>query len=96
MIFLVHYDPSGGGRLVRLIEFDECERDLAAAERLRIEIELLASGNRMEVVTLEASSIDELRHSHSRYFKSLGQMTKDADAKTESAKSSNSSQKGKN
>ena len=78
MIFLIHYDPGSGGRLIRMIEFQSSERDAAATERLKIEVELLSSGSRMEVVTLEADSLDELKKSHSRYFKSIGEMAHDA------------------
>lgn len=97
MIFLLHYDPSNGGRLVRILEFKSGQEDLAATARLELEVGLLAAGSRMEVVTLEADSLEELAKTHSRYFSSIRQMTevasKDGQSHLEGKKTSSDSKR---
>jgi hypothetical protein len=63
--FLLKFDRKEQ-KLVGVDEFN----DLAAAEsaRLRAELEALASDRDWEIVTLEAKSIDELRHTHASYW----------------------------
>lgn len=68
--FLIVYDR-GSGRQISLEPFDS--RDEAIRARFEREIaERSHSG--IEVVVLGASSLDSLKRTHSRYFKSLGQL----------------------
>lgn len=68
--FLVVYDRASGKQLA-LKEF--APREDATRERFEREIvERERAG--VEVVVLGASSIESLRKTHSRYFRSLGQL----------------------
>lgn len=73
MIYLVEYNRKIG-KLLRLEEFLPKDRRQAEEKRLRIELELLRTGLALEVVLLEASSKDELRKTHRRYFERLDQL----------------------
>jgi hypothetical protein len=73
MIYLIQYDRRAGA-LVRVDEFVSTQRHDAEDARLRIELDLLRSGVAHEVVLLEASSQDELRKTHRRYFERLEQL----------------------
>lgn len=73
MIFLIHYDRHAG-KMVSLQEFGDKDMDGASAAKLALEISLLDSSNGHEVVLLEASSIEDLKSTHRRYFESLQQM----------------------
>lgn len=73
MIFLIDYDPTTG-TLVRFQTFQEVDRSLAEKERLEIELEHLRNGIAREVVILEASSDEQIRISHRRYFETPEQI----------------------
>jgi len=75
VIFILHYDPLNGGRLINILQFKPGEEDVAAHARLQMEVEALESGLRREIVTLEAESLQELSKTHSRYFRSISEMT---------------------
>ena len=73
MIYLIQYDRSAG-RLVRLQEFPSDKKKHAEETRLCVELELLETRVSQEVVLLEATSEDELRKTHRRYFERLDQL----------------------
>jgi len=73
MWFLIEYDRPQG-ELIKLIEFDETERDSAEQARLALEIELNQQGIDREVVILQATDQDALRVTHRRYFENLEQL----------------------
>ena len=74
MIFLIHYNRSAG-ELVKLKEFDDSERSVAADARLALELELIGKKDGDEVCLLEARSKEALRLTHRRYFESLRTLT---------------------
>jgi hypothetical protein len=65
-LFVLTYDRRRR-RLVRTDEFDP--GDYGAANRLLSETEMLDPD--LEIVLLEATSIDELKRTHRRYFEPL-------------------------
>lgn len=68
--FLIVYDRASGKRL-DLEEFSSREE----ATRARFEREIAERGHSgIEVVVLGASSLESMKRTHSRYFKSLGQL----------------------
>jgi hypothetical protein len=69
MIFLVEYQRSAG-KLVRLLRFDDADRERAERARLEVELRLLGNAD-YEVVLLEADSEATLRRTHRRYFEDL-------------------------
>ena len=77
MIYLIQYDRSTG-KLVRIQEFPAEKKDGAEAARLRLELDLLTSRITQEVVLLEASSEEEVRKTHRRYFERLDQLLTEA------------------
>ena len=79
MIYLIQYDRSSG-RLVWVEPFSADKKDKAEEARLQVELELLSSKVSHEVVLLEASSEDELRKTHRRYFERLDQLLTEAPA----------------
>lgn len=79
MIYLIEYDRASG-KLLRLDEFVPTERRRAEEKRLQVELELLHAGCSREVVLLEASSQDELRKTHRRYFERLEELLNAAPA----------------
>jgi hypothetical protein len=64
--FLLVYDRLAG-RLLEEREFDETQRTEASAERL-VRESAQRSHSDIEVVLLEAESLEALRKTHSRYF----------------------------
>jgi hypothetical protein len=72
-IFLIEYDRESGS-LIELREFSASNRAEASAVRIGRELELLKSGRKLEVVILEAASIDALRQTHQRYFQNAGEL----------------------
>ena len=79
MIYLIQYDRSTG-KLVRLQEFPSDKKEYAEETRLCVELELLGTRVSQEVVLLEATSEDELRKTHRRYFERLDQLLTEAPA----------------
>lgn len=77
MIYLVRYDRRAG-TIVDLEEFGSDERVRAESVRLDVELQLLQSAVENEVVLLEASSVEELRKTHRRYFNELNQLLVDS------------------
>jgi hypothetical protein len=73
MIYLIEYNRKTG-KLLRLEEFQPTDRRQAEEKRLHVELELLRTGLALEVVLLEASSKDELRKTHRRYFERIEQL----------------------
>lgn len=69
MIFLIHYDTTQG-RLLSLEAFTEEDMASARAARLRLELELGDEQSSHEVVLLDAPNEEQIRHTHSRYFRS--------------------------
>ena len=66
-VFLVTFDRVGK-RLVEVKEFPASDRKRAEDERFQGELEALKSGRDLEIVTLEADSLEELRWTHGSYF----------------------------
>lgn len=73
MIFLIEYDR-GTAKLFHIQTFDDKDRNVAVNAKLELEIELLKEKLSREVVLLEADSLEALRATHSRYFKSAGEL----------------------
>ena len=73
MIFLVEYDR-GASKLVSMEPFDDRDREAASMKKVEREIELLGSEAVVEVILLEASSEDQLRTTHRRYFETLNEL----------------------
>jgi hypothetical protein len=73
VIYLIEYNRDSG-ELHGLEEFSPTDRRKAEEKRLCIELDLLRTGFSLEVVLLEASSQDELRKTHRRYFERLDQL----------------------
>jgi len=77
MIFLIEYDRRHG-KIVQLREYADSER--SRSEESRIELELEPQMAESEIVLLEASSEEELRRTHARYFETPSElMTADSD-----------------
>lgn len=81
MIYLIQYDRSTG-KLVRLQEFPSNKKETAEETRLCVELELLETRVSQEVVLLEATSEEELRKTHRRYFERLDQLLTEASVAT--------------
>lgn len=76
MIFLIEYDrPSG--KIIEMRKFEDSERTTAQDARLELELKLNREGIQREVVILEASSEEALRHTHSRYFEDIAELLRD-------------------
>lgn len=73
MIFLIEYDRSKGA-IIDLRSFQDSESDAVSRERLALEILLLKDGILREVVVLQASSVDDLKLTHNRYFRNIGEL----------------------
>lgn len=73
MIYLIHYNRTAG-RTESLREFSDKDRTLASTAKLDLEISLLCQKDGHEVVLLEASTQEDLRKTHRRYFESLADM----------------------
>ena len=78
MIFLIEYDRSAGSS-VSIQEFPDSRKLEAEDARLKIELELNASGTKHDVVLLEAESKTALRRTHQRYFGAFDPVTKSRD-----------------
>lgn len=73
MIFLVVYDR--GSSFLRSIEsFEDSDRSKAYKLKMETELSLLGSGDVVEVILLEASSEEQLRSTHRRYFETLNDL----------------------
>jgi len=70
MIFLIAYQRECG-RISDMLVFEDSERTKADNRRLEMELELLRAGVEREVVLLQASSEEDLRRTHRRYFEDL-------------------------
>ena len=73
MIYLIEYDR-GAGKLVKLEQFADADRQRAANARIELEVELNNRGVSHEVVLLEASSEADLHRTHRRYFVDLASL----------------------
>jgi hypothetical protein len=83
--FLLVYRRSTGERL----EFEDLGPDPAKASERRASREKLHSGNSdIEVVVLSAKDRETLMATHSRYFRSVGQLTTDLAALAKASTSS--------
>jgi len=68
MFFLINYSREEK----RLVAIDEyVDSSSASKAKLEVEIAMLGCAVRNEVVVLEAESLDSLKSSHSRYFKTF-------------------------
>jgi hypothetical protein len=79
MIFLIEYDT----RLSRLLgvrDYETEQRDRAAADLESAQERYIDDSDHIEVALFEAGSRATLERTHSRYFKSLQQMSDDAAA----------------
>ena len=65
--FVIVFDRSSG-EMLETIEFPDDERDLALKKRFSLERDYAARPE-VEVVSLGASSIEDLKRTHTRYFK---------------------------
>ena len=77
MIYLIQYERKVG-ELVRVDEFPVGSMQAAEEARLSVELDLLRQHISHEVVLLEASSEEELRKTHRRYFERLDQLLSEA------------------
>jgi hypothetical protein len=66
-VFLVRYDRRRQ-RLIEIREFSAARRPEAEEARFRAELEALRRHQDMEIVILEADSLDVLRQTHRSYF----------------------------
>ena len=66
-VFLLTFDRDAQ-RLVGLKEYPASRRKQAEDARFLAELEALKSGQDLEIVTLEADSLDELKQTHRSYF----------------------------
>lgn len=69
MIYLVKYDRVTSTTL-EIRGFESAEQ--ASKEKLQVELEMLKSGAKYEVVVLEAADEAALRRTHGRYFSTTG------------------------
>jgi hypothetical protein len=60
--------------LLHLDQYETENRQQAEEDRLSIELDLLEKDVHYEIVLLEASSEEELRRTHRRYFEQLDQL----------------------
>lgn len=81
MIFLIEYDRARG-LVISMKTFQDSERQAAEDERLSLELARNREGLHQEVVVLEASSEDALRHTHRRYFEDLAGLGKSSISST--------------
>jgi hypothetical protein len=73
MIFLIKYDRKSG-KLVDLREFSDSQAEDASEARLAAEMREGPSNATIEIVTLQAASVDDLRLTHSRYFRNVREL----------------------
>ncbi len=69
--FLLVYDRARG-TLLEAVEYGAGERTRALRDRFRKELEV--RGRDVEVVLLSAASLDALRKTHGRYFKTPSEL----------------------
>ena len=79
MIFLIDYDR-GSGTLMTCQPFHDNQNHLAEEMRLGLEIANLTNKLSHEIVLLEASTEDDLRRTHRRYFESVEELQSSAAA----------------
>jgi hypothetical protein len=70
MIFLIAYDRTRG-EIVRLDRFDAAARDASEAARLQLEIFHARDPMGLEIVSLEAPDLDQIKRTHRRFFESI-------------------------
>lgn len=75
MWFLIKFDRISGER-TQLEQFEDDEYSKAYARRVTLDIEALEKGDTVEVVLLQAASIEALQTTHRRYFASSEQLAK--------------------
>jgi hypothetical protein len=75
MLFLIEYDRPRG-MIVQLRVFADSSRNAADDARLNLELTLNHRGIQHEVVLLEASSEEALRHTHGRYFEDIAALAR--------------------
>ena len=73
------------GSVLELRVFDQSEREECLRQRFRIEMEKRHEPD-IEVVTLSARSLDELKKTHSRYFNTLLELTRRGVSRKEGGK----------
>ncbi len=74
MFYFIEYDPSRGER-VSLQTFPDTEWKAAMDARLERELELHRQGvSGRELVVLQSDSLETLKVTHGRYFKSLDEI----------------------
>jgi hypothetical protein len=73
MIFLICYDRAKQ-QLLELREFEPARLAEAIDLRFRMELDAHHRGEAREIVLLESDSIETLRITHGRYFKSFGEL----------------------
>jgi hypothetical protein len=73
MLFLIEYDRMNG-QLLRLVSFDDAEREAAEASRLDLELDLNRRQVDHEVVLLQAENEKALHRTHRRYFEDLAEL----------------------
>jgi len=71
MIYLIEYNRSLG-KIITLKRF----RNRRKAEKIRFLMDSMNEAGH-EIVTLEASNINILKHTHGRYFKTLSELSDD-------------------
>jgi hypothetical protein len=70
MLYLIEFDRTTGER-VTFRSFDDSRRREAENERIALELDLNSRGIEREVILLQASSEEDLRRTHRRYFEDL-------------------------
>jgi hypothetical protein len=74
MIFLIEYSRLKG-RIITFKHFNDQDLEKAANVRLEMELELNRRGTSdREIVLLEATSEEDLRKTHRRYFENAAQI----------------------
>lgn len=72
--FLLVYDRRRGRLLRPVAQFGSADREAVLREREALIAERIDDPN-IEVVLLSARSVDDLRRTHARYFKTVGELT---------------------
>lgn len=73
MLFLIEYDRSRG-RITTFREFSALEKEKAEESRIELEIDLHRRAIPHEVVLFEATTEEDLRRTHRRYFENLAEL----------------------
>ncbi|RBY78690.1 hypothetical protein DQ238_11470 [Geodermatophilus sp. TF02-6] len=73
--FLVQYDRRTGAYDITEFAGDEARHEALSA---RVKAEANRSSSDIEVVVLSADSLDELKRTHGRYFRSAPELLRDA------------------